>query len=203
MPTGIQRGAPFARVCEICGQIFEASQRRVRICSRIDCRRESIRRRSSLRYASKRDVILADRKANRAQLSAYDRRWRASKGFHCIECGSIVSPNATRCQSCAAKDLARRNEVGAIPGIVLKCPGCGALIMRRPNRTKGQYSSCKECRGMQARAARLMGVSKVRVHAVIQEALQTFGAEQTLRQALGHALNKRGLSIESVLNLQG
>jgi predicted XRE-type DNA-binding protein len=56
---------------------------------------------------------------------------------------------------------------------------------------------------MQARAARLMGVSKARVHAVIQEALQAFGAEQTLRQALGHALNKRGLSIESVLNLQG
>jgi hypothetical protein len=51
---------------------------------------------------------------------------------------------------------------------------------------------------MLTRAARLLGITKVRVHTIVKNFQKTLGPDVMPRQALEHALIQRGLPIEAV-----
>jgi hypothetical protein len=191
MPSGTIRAGPFSLVCLICGQTFESPSPRAKYCKRAECQREVVRRRDADRYALHRTEILATAAAGRARFRGYTLRWREKRGFRCIDCGKVISEDATRCKTCLGKSRTRERSV------TVKCASCGT-DMERLSRQAKPHIFCSECLGMLVRAAGVLGLTKQAVDLAVKKAQLALGRDPTRRQALEYVLIRRGVPAGAV-----
>jgi hypothetical protein len=162
------------RACLSCGASLEDLPPAFRHCRRTECLR--LRKRDFMRTWRAQADNLPQKRA------AENRRYKQDKGKTCLDCETLISPNASRCVPCEGRDR-RRREYATVP-----CNGCG-LNLWKPS-TENAF--CRDCYGLYVRAGVLLRVTRERVRQLVQQAQLRAGRTLTRREALFVVLQERG-----------
>lgn len=203
MPKGYDAN-PVTKVCEICGQEYEASRRWQRWC--LDCRvlgrRRDNARAMRERYAS--DPAFRQRQA--AWQREHPDRVKAAQDKYrnrpCPRCG-VVRQTYLRgkerkdkqlCEKCSG--LARRRMVW------LRCYWCRGVFMRRPQDFHQKVSRhwCSECYGILTSVALPLALTRERVRQLVNKEyarLNRDGHWATRAEALASVMEKRAKASET------